>query len=186
MNKALIILLLTIGFVSCKNPEKETDRVEIVKQYVKALDASDHSKMSDWIADSLTKIEGEHKQIYSKSDYFEFLKWDSVFDPNYDILEILEEDEVIKSKISKMDQRISFLHETPFITNQTITFSNHKISSVAIEYENFDEVTWERNRKALLDWIDGNHPELNGFLYDQTEVGAIKFSKAIELYRNKK
>lgn len=187
MNKTtILLLLLTIGFLSCKNSEKEIDRVEIAKQYFKTLDNSDYSKISDWLADSLTTIEGEYKQAYSKSDYLEFFKWDSVFDPNYKILEIGQNNGIVKAKISKMDKRISFLHEEPFITNQTIKFENNKVISVETEYVDFNEATWERNKNGLLDWIDENHPELNGFIYDQTESGGIKFLKAIELYKNRK
>ncbi|WP_299523716.1 hypothetical protein [Winogradskyella sp.] len=187
MNKTIVLLLLlTIGFLSCKNSEKEVDKIEIVKQYFKTLDNSDYSKISDWFADSLTTIEGEYKQAYSKSDYLGFLKWDSVFDPNYEILEIGQNNGIVKAKISKMDKRISFLHEEPFIINQIIKFENDKIISVETEYMGFNEATWERNKNGLLSWIDENHAELNGFIYDQTESGGIKFLKAIELYKNKK
>ena len=187
MNKTIkLLLLLTIGFISCKTSEKEIDKVEIAKQYFNVLDNSDYSGMSEWFADSLKTIEGEYEQTYSKSEYLEFLKWDSVFDPNYEILEIDEKDGIVKAKISKIDKRIAFLHEEPFITNQTIKFQNKKIISVEIEYMDFKESTWERNRNGLLSWIDNNHPELNGFIYDQTESGGIKFLKAIELYKNKK
>jgi hypothetical protein len=187
MNKTIILLLLlTIGFTSCKNSEKEIDRVKIAKQYFKVLNNSEYSKMSDLFADSLTTVEGEYKQTYSKRDFLEFLKWDSVFDPGYEILEIERKNGIVKAKISKMDKRISFLHEEPFITNQTIKFQNDKIISMEREYVDFNEATWERNKNGLLSWIDENHPELNGFIYDQTESGGIKFLKAIELYQNKK
>ncbi len=179
MNKIIVLsLLLTIGFISCKNSEKKIDRVEIAKKYFEVHDNSDYSKISDWFADNLTTIEGEYKQTYSKSDYLEFLKWDSVFDPNYEILEIEQKDGIVKAKISKMDKRISFLHEEPFITNQTIKFQNDKIISVETEYVDFNEGTWERNKNELLSWIDENHSELNGFIYDQTESGGMKFLKA--------
>jgi len=187
MNKTITLLFLfTIGFISCKNSEKEIDRIEITKQYFKVLDNSDYSKMSDWFADSLKTIEGEHKNIYSKNDYLELLKWDSVFDPNYEILEIEQHGGIVKVKISKMDKRIFFLHEKPFITSQIVRFQKDKIISVETDYLNFDYPTWEKNKNGLLSWIDKNHPELSGSLYDQTESGGKKFLKAIELYQNKK
>ncbi|KGK28703.1 hypothetical protein [Cellulophaga sp. E6(2014)] len=187
MNKTiLLLLLLTIGFISCKNSKKEIDRVEITKQYFKVLVNSDYSKISDWFADSLKTIEGEHKNTYSKSEYLEILKWDSVFEPNYEILEIEQKDGIVKAKISKMDKRIFFLHEKPFIMNQIISFQKNKIISVETDYLNFDYPTWEKNKNGLLSWIDKNHPELNGFINDLTEDGGMKFLKAIELYKNKK
>ena len=115
-----------------------------------------------------------------------FLKWDAVFDPSYKILEIEQQDEIVKAKISKMDKRIFFLHEEPFITNQIIQFQKNKIISVATEYVNFNEKTWGKNKTELLNWINENHPKLNGFIHDQTETGGLKYLKAIELYKNKK
>ena len=53
-------------------------------------------------------------------------------------------------------------------------------------YVDFKVATWEKNRTELLRWVDEHHPELNGFLYDQTEAGGMKFLKAIELYQYKK
>lgn len=179
-------LLLTIVFLSCKSSQKEINKIEIAKQYFNVLDNSDYSRMSDLFADSLTIIEAEHKQIYSKNEYLEFLKWDSVFDPNYEILEIEQKNGIVKAKISKMDRRISFLHEEPFITRQTITFLNEKIKSVDTEYVDFNETTWEQNKIQLLSWIDKNHPELNGFIYDQTKSGGRNFLKALRLYENRK
>lgn len=187
MNRTIVFLvLLTIGFISCRTSGEEIVKIKIAKKYFKVLDKSDFSEMSDWFADSLTTIEGEYKQTYSKTDYVEFLKWDSIFDPNYEILEIEQKNGIVIARILKMDKRISFLHEEPFITNQTIKFQNEKIISVETEYLDFKETTWEKNRNALLNWIDENHPELNGFIYDQTESGGMKYLKAIELYKNKK
>lgn len=184
MNKIIgLLLLFIIGFISCKNSEKEIDKLAISKQYYNVLSTSDYSRMSSWFADSLVTKEGEYEQVYSQSEYLEFLKWDSVFDPNYEILKIEQEDEMIKAKISKNDKRILFLLEEPFITNQIIRFQNDKIISVETDYVNFDYPIWERNKKELLSWIDKNHPELNGFIYDQTEAGGLKFLKAIELYK---
>jgi len=111
--------------------------------------------------------------------------WDAVFSPKYEILNIAQKDGIVQAKISKIDKRIAFLHEAPFITNQTIKFQGEKISSVETEYVDFKQATWEKNRTALLSWIEKNHPELNGFIYDQTEAGGKRFLKAIELYKDK-
>lgn len=186
MNKILILLVLTMGFISCKDSEEEMNTIEIAKQYYKVLDNSDYPKINAWFADSLITKEGGYVQHYSQSEYLEFLKWDAVFDPSYEILEIEQLDGFVKAKISKIDKRIFFLHEEPFITNQVIRFQKDKIISVEIDYVNFNEKTWERNKTKLLSWIDENYPELNGFIYDQTEIGGMKFLKALELYKNRK
>ncbi len=187
MNKAILIsLLLAIGFISCKNSKKEINRVDIVKQYFNSLNSSDLSRISNQFSDSLKTIEGKHKNIYFNNDYLEILKWDSVFQPRYKILEIKEyKNGNVEAKISKMDRRITFLHEKSFLTNQIFSFQKDKITSIETDYLNFDYTTWGENKNALLDWIEKNHPELNGFVNDMTKNGGVKFLKAIELYNSK-
>jgi len=186
MRKSIVLLfMLVLGFVSCKNSEKEIDKIEISKQYFNGLNHSDYKKISNYLIDSITTTEGVYKIKYSKTDYLELLKWDAVFNPNYEILEIEAKDGVVKAKISKTDKRIDFLQEAPFITHQTIKFQKEKIISIETEYLSFNEAKWETNKNKLINWIDKNYPELNGFIYDQTESGGIKFLKAIALYKSK-
>jgi hypothetical protein len=187
MKKIIVLsLILIIGFISCKNSEKENDKFEIAKQYYNVLDNSDYSRITSWLSDNLTIIEGEYKQTYSQSEYLEFLKWDAVFDPRYEILEMEHQNGIVKAKISKIDKRIFFLQKEPIITNQVISFLKDKIISIDIHYVNFNHTIWERNKNGLLSWIDEYHPELNGFINDQTETGGLKYLKAIELYKNRK
>ncbi len=186
MNKLTASFLLTICFISCKTPEKKPNKLQITKQYFNTLTNSDYSEMSTWFGDSLTTKEGDYDQVYSQSEYLEFLKWDAVFDPTYEILKMEQEGEIVKAKISKQDKRILFLLEEPFITNQILRFQNDKILSVETTYLNFDYPIWKRKKNALLTWTEKNHPELNGFIHDQTEAEGLKFLKAIELYKKSK
>lgn len=189
IHKILILVLLWgFGFISCQNPVKKVDKLEIAKQYYKALDNSDYSEIANLLTDSLLTKETEYdyKQTFSVKAYVEWMKWDSVFNPTYKILDIEQKNEIVKAKISKTDKRINFLHETPIVTNEIIQFEENKI--ICIERTNviFNDTTFLKNRKKLLNWIDKNHPELNGFLHDQTKAGAIKYLNAINCYNNKK
>ncbi|MDC6388561.1 hypothetical protein PP182_07695 [Maribacter sp. PR1] len=186
MNKRIIVIsLCAIGLLSCRNSEKKSD-TEIVNQYYHMLDTSDYSQISVLLADNIQTQEGEYSPSYSQEEYKELLKWDAVFDPTYEILEIVKEDNgTIKATVSKSDTRIQFLYEKPFITDNNITIKNGKITKVSTEYVDFDSKTFGNNRTRLLTYIDEMNPELNGFLTDQTEAGANKYLKAIELYRAK-
>ena len=179
------IFLLVFLLLSCQFSKKNSNELNIAKAYYNVLNNSDFSIISNWFGDSLTTIEGKYTNTYSQEDYIEFLKWDAVFDPSYSILSMEEQDGLVTAKISKIDKRIAFLHEEPFITYQTLKIDNGKVISVETQYVDFKETIWTKNRTELLDWIDKTHPELNGFIYDQTEAGAKKFLKAIELYTNK-
>lgn len=190
MNKfTVLLLLITIGIISCKNSEKGIDKLEIAKKYYKILDKSDVSGIETLLTDSLLTKETEYdyEQTFSKKEYVEWLKWDSVFEPTYKILEIGQENGTVKAKISKTDKRISFLHKEPIVTDQVIHFDKDKITSIeTTKYVIFNDSVFVKNRDGLLNWIDKNHPELNGFIHDQTKTGGMKYLKAIELYENKK
>ncbi|MDL5512208.1 hypothetical protein QSE00_10310 [Arenibacter sp. M-2] len=189
MNRTVILsLLLIIGFISCKTSEREINRLEIAKNYYKALNSSDNLKMALLLTDSLVTKETEYNyvQTFSVEEFMEWLKWDAVFSPTYEILQMEQKDTIVKAKISKIDKRISFLHQVPIVTNQVIRFDNDKIISIeTTEYIVFNDSTFVKNRDNIVSWIDENHPELNGFLHDQTETGGLKYLKAIELYKNK-
>lgn len=189
MNRIVILsLLLTIGFISCKTSEREINRLEIAKNYYKALNSSDNLKMALLLTDSLVTKETEYNyvQTFSVEEFMEWLNWDAVFSPTYEILQMELKDTIVKAKISKIDKRISFLHQVPIVTNQVIRFDNDKIISIeTTEYIVFNDSTFVKNRDNIVSWIDENHPELNGFLHDQTEAGGLKYLKAIELYKNK-
>ena len=189
MNKVVILtMLLLTGLISCKSTEKKIDKIEIASQYIKALDESDTEVMRTLLTDSLQTVETDYdyEQTFSKREYIEdWMKWDSVFEPTYRIIEIEQEDDAVKVRVSKEDKRIRLLHEGPTVWDAVIRFEANKI--VRIENSNvvFNDKIWEQNRTKLLSWIDENHPELNGFLNGQNESAAIQYLKAIELYSDK-
>ena len=189
MNKILILLLLlSTALISCKSTEKEIDKLQIARQYYKALDDSDSALMSTLLTDSLRTVETDYdyEQTFSKKEYIEdWLKWDSVFGPTYKVIEIQQINETVKAKISKVDKRISLLHEGPTVWNAVIYFDADKIISIERSNVVFDDKIWEKNRTKLINWIDKNHPELNGFLNGQTESVGLNYLKAIELYTNR-
>ena len=188
MKKILMIsALLAIMGTSCKRAEK-IDRLEIAQEYYRVLDESDEIGLMPLLADSILTKETEYnyEYTYAQRDYMQWLKWDSAFEPTYKVLEMVEENDRVKVRVSKMDKRIAFLHKEPFITNQILQFENDKIASIeTIKYVNFNDSLFVKNRDELVNWIDQYHPELNGFINDQTEVGGMKYLKAMEYFQNK-
>nr|WP_299175161.1 hypothetical protein [uncultured Allomuricauda sp.] len=189
MNKTLLLLLLfVIGFTSCKDSKKEIDELEIAKRYYEALSTSDTVEIASLLTDSLLTKETEYdyEQTFTKKEYVEWLKWDAVFEPTYKVLHIEQENETVKVKISKVDKRVLFLHEGPIVTNQVVRFDANKIISIeTTKYEVFNDSIFSKNRGELLSWVDENHPDLKGFIHDQTEAGAQKYMEVIQLYQNR-
>jgi len=187
MNKLTVFLLLiTIGITSCKNSEKELDKLEIAKKYYVSINNSNPSETTELITESFTTIDDGFEQKYNGNEYAEWVKWDSVFQPTYEILEIGQENGTVKAKISKIDKRISFLHHEPIITDEIIQFEGNKIKEINRTSASFNVDKFVKNRDELVNWITKNHPELNGFLNDQTKSGGMNYLKAIELYKSKK
>ncbi|MEM9077885.1 MAG: hypothetical protein AAGC43_12645 [Bacteroidota bacterium] len=161
-----------------------TPPLETAKTYYKVLDQSDFETLPSLLADSVISKEIVYETAYSKKGYMELQRWDSVFGPTYKILDIEEVDGKVKAKISKSCPRILFLNGEPIITQETMTFHKGKIDSVVIDdYLVFNAKRWDSVRSKLVNFVDINHKELNGFLYDQTVEGAIKYTKAIDLYK---
>ncbi len=185
----LIFLLIVLGSISCKNGTKEIDRLQLAKHYYKVLDNSDHTEIKTLLTDSLLTRETEYdyEQTFSLKEYEEWLQWDALFEPTYNILQIAEEGETVKVTVSKLDQRIAFLHKKPIVTDQVLHFKKNKITSIeTTNYVIFNDSIFVKNREALVNWIAKNHPELNGFIYDQTKEGGEKYLKAMALYNNRK
>ncbi len=175
------LLFISIIVLSC---DKENNKIEIVNQYYNVLNNSEYSKIPTLIIDTLITKEIDYKETYSQLKYLEFLKWNSVFDPEYKVLKIEEHDGVIKTKVSQQCKRIIFLHEEPIIINQVFRFKNNKITHVeTVNYSSFNDSIFISNRTKLLNWVHKNHPELKGFLHDQTKKGGLKYLKAINLYQ---
>lgn len=186
-NIILLFLFLGIGFLSCKTSEKDLTHPEIAKTYYQFLDTSDATGMLSLLGDTIVIRENEddYEERFTQKEYLEWLKWDSVFEPSYNILEMEHQNGMVKAKISKIDKRIRFLHERPMVWNEIIQFEHNKIIRVErIAYDVFDVGTFVKNRDGLVNWIHKNHPELNGFIHDQTEAGAITYLRAIELFQN--
>lgn len=175
-----LLLMLLLGFVSCG---KSGSNIDVAKQYYSVLNNPNYSEAKRILADSILTTEIAYKKVFLKTDYIEFLKWDAVFKPKYEVSNMEENQGTVKAIVSKIDKRVLFLHESPIIYKQIIQFKEDKIYSVETpEYINFNDTIFSRNRKKLLGWIKKNHPELDGFIHDQTKVGALNYLKAINLY----
>ena len=169
--------------VSCKQASSEIQPIEIAKSYYEALDKSDVKTLHMLLADTIISKEMEYEAVFDRDGYKELQRWDSVFQPTYKILEIQEVDGEVKTKISKACSRTLFLNGEPIITQETISFKNGKIESVGIDkYVVFNFQRWDSVRSKLVNFVNENHTELDGFLNDQTVKGAIKYSKAMDSY----
>lgn len=176
---------MVILLIGCSQSEKSKSRDELVRQYYTLLDESNHIEIVKLLTDSLVSREMDYSISFSPEEYVELIKWDAVFEPEYEILELTVKEDAVIAEISKQDRRILFLHEQPIITKEEIKFQDDRISSVAItEYIVFNDSIFSLNRSRLVEWVDQNRPELNGFLTDQTEQGGKNYLEAIRFFKD--
>lgn len=180
MNYKIIGLIGALALVvSCKHP----DRQQLTKDYYQALNENNFTRIMELQYDSVRVKEGEFLSIYSPTDYVHWLQWDSVFQPTYKLLDLTPVPEGIEITVSKDDERIQFLNGEPLITKERLLFNEGKIHSLEIlEYVAFHNEKWNAKREVLVTWIDENHPELNGFINDQTLQGGLNYRRALELF----
>ncbi|SNZ01113.1 hypothetical protein [Flagellimonas pacifica] len=187
MNKILILLCVIILVISCREKKSKINKVQIVENYIEALNEGSYNMIIQSFLDSVRLNEQVYKSTFSKEDYLSLFQWDSTFAPKYEILEIAQKGEDVEMKVSKECTRILFLNEEPIVTREVVKFKNDQIYSITItDYEVFNGEKWSDNRADLVSWVKANNPELDGFLVDQSKKGALNYLKAMDLYQNNK
>ncbi len=187
MNKVLILLCVIILAISCHEKKSKINKVQIVENYIEALNEGSYNTIIQSFLDSIRLNEQAYKSAFSKVDYLSLFQWDSTFAPKYQILDIEQKGEDVEMKVSKKCTRILFLNKEPIITKELVEFKGNKIYGITItDYEVFNNGKWSGNRANLVSWIKTHYPELDGFLIDQSKQGALNYLKAIDLYQNNK
>ncbi|MCR9226494.1 MAG: hypothetical protein NXH90_03605 [Flavobacteriaceae bacterium] len=184
----IIIPLLFFGILwGCGPAPKKEDKKALVREYYQAMSDSDYAKVVGFFQDSIRFNEMDYNRTFSKSAYRDLFEWDSVFHPTYRVLEIEEKGDELHVSVSKKCERINFLHEGAFYTNEIFKIKEGAIQQIdVVEYVDFKDSLWAAKRENLMSWIAEHHPELDGFIYDQTKEGAIKFKKAIDFFKNRR
>lgn len=159
---------------------------ETVTAYYKAFDSGDFEKINSVVYDSITIVTGDFITPLNRDSFYTFYKWDSIFKPSYELLEIEEKNNDIIATITQNNIRNEFLKNNPLKLKVKVSFVSDKITK--LEELNYIDVNWNiwaQHRDSLVSWIKINHPELDGFVNDMTMQGAINYKKAIELYNGR-
>lgn len=183
MKKIAVILLSTFIMMGCV--DKKSSNTERTEKYFNARNSFEYKEIQDLISDSLTVIEGDYVMHYSQESFYEVFRWDSVFQTTYEIVELKEMDEQIVASISLSSIRNRFLKNDLMTCQFKLTFTSGKISTIeSLDCKGANWEIWQNGVNNLVDWIEDNHPELNGFIHDMTMNGAKNYLKAISLYES--
>ncbi len=184
MSKTLNLLLLFI-LCACVTEHDQNKTQRLVNEYYNALTESDIDNTKRMFYDSVRIKDGDYALTHSIDDYSNWLKWDSVFKPNYAIKTIEMFGDTAEITVSKSCKRTLYLNEGPVVTKERLILMDNKIYSLeVVAYISYNHEKWIGNREKLVNWIELNHPKLNGFIHDQSLNGGVNYVKAIELYEN--
>lgn len=180
--KNLLLPLFLVLLAACQTYDKK----QLARDYYQALDESNFERIAQLQFDSIRVSEGPFTTTYSVEDYVTWLQWDSVFQPTYEILDAKLVNETVELTVSKVCKRIEFLNGGPMVSKEVMQFRDAKIYELEIgEFTSFDGERWNSQREKLVNWVKANHPELDGFINDQTLQGGLNYLKALELYQNR-
>ena len=185
--KPYFLSLCVIAFLSCTQPSDSFRPGDLVNDYYESLNEGDVAKTLKLVSDTLINIQGPDTAIYTSGSYRKWLAWDRSFKPSYKIVSSEKiDDNTILLTIEKQDVRIQFLNEEPTVYREKYYFKNGKLDRiVSQEYLVFNDSIWITKRGLLTSFIEENHPELSGFIFDQTAAGAQKYLDAIKYYEQK-
>ncbi len=183
--KNIFPLLLLLYFIMGCNDQQLTHQ-ETVAKYYNARDAANYTEIKTLIKDSITITAGDYVMPYNHDSFYEQFKWDSIFKPSYEVVELEERNNQIIAYVALTSVRNEFLKNNAMVCQYKISFNSGKISRIdEFECIGADWNSWQKERDSLVRWIKENHPELDGFIHDMTMNGAMDYLRAIELYTTK-
>lgn len=182
MKKILFIIILSIVIASCSKSKNELH--EQVTAYYKGYENADYNQVKNTIADTLTIVAGDYTTKYTPKSYYNLFQWDSVFKPNYQLVELKKQGEQIIATVSVHSLRYDFLKNNPLNYKHKLYFKSGKITKIEdVDFIDVNWQIWQNERDKLVNWVQENNPELDGFINDLSKKGAINYVKAIELYQ---
>lgn len=174
------LLLMTLA-AGCNSIDKSN--LHMVENYFRCRNAGNFDRLKMFLSDTIVEIEATDTMRYSLADYYEKFKWDSVFAPNYKIIDKNTVGNQVDVTISAESIRFKFLGNNPMQSKHKFTFKNNKISQIiTYDYIDVNWSVWQQNRDSLISWVSENHPELNGFAHKMTKKGGEQYKMLIDLY----
>nr|WP_292963255.1 MULTISPECIES: ASCH domain-containing protein [unclassified Allomuricauda] len=182
MKKKLLALPLLLLLVGCNN-QKLTHQETVIKYY-NAFGSGNFNEIRSLTNDTIIITSGDYVTPYTHESFHEFFKWDSIFEPTYEIVKLEEKNNHVFATVAQNNLRNEFLKNNPLVFQVKISFDSGKMSKVEeLEYKDVNWNIWNQKKDSLVDWIKDNYSELDGFANNMTMQGATNYLKAIELYK---
>jgi len=180
-------LFVLVLFASCKQVKNESSNREIFETYLHGMNSRDFNQVKQSLADSIIITEMGYEVVQNIDAFRRHFLWDSIFRPDYTLVEFSENDSVTMATVAKFDKRIQFLQDSALVYQVSLVFKGEKIVGMStIKYVKMNGRKWMSRRDSLVGWIDNTHPELSGFVHDLTPKGAQNFLQAIVIFKRER
>lgn len=185
MKKYISAFFLVLVFLAACS-EKKPIPIEIVSQYYQGFEDGNFDQIKKVIGDSILIKSGDYISSYSRSNFYEFFKWDSVLLTKKKLAHLKDSNDAVIATITYSSERYEFLGNNHMTCTYRVDFKGNKISMLEeLDCPDANWQEWENQVNSLVSWIKEHHPELDGFINDLTMNGAINYMKAMELYKNR-
>ncbi|MDF0716425.1 hypothetical protein PY092_09720 [Muricauda sp. 334s03] len=183
--KKLLFLSILYLITSCSGDN--IDKTEQIKKYYEGFKNSDFNQIKEVISDSLTITEGDYVMNFDLEGYYEQFKWDSIFQPNYKLISVENQNGQFTATVAVESLRFEFLKNNPLTCKHRFSFTSGNIAKIEnLDCKDANWQVWQQQLDSLVNWVKQNHPELNGFQHDLSMEGAQNYLRAIKLYQNTK
>lgn len=175
--------MLTFAVIFCLSCSHQKRQEQVIKNYYAGFNSGNFRQIGNCISDSMVVGEMEYLISHNQKELYHLFQWDSVFQPEYKILDIKKDSSHYVATVWKTCQRIYFLQDTAITFRVRIDFKGNRISGIRLtEYMDLNFDKWQYRTEALIAYIDQNHPELSGFNNDLTKSGALHYLVAVKLF----
>ncbi|WP_083631118.1 subclass B1 metallo-beta-lactamase [Labilibacter marinus] len=179
--KKLLFIILALLPLTGAYAQKSTQ--QIINQYFEAFNKADLVSLNSLITNDFVMQEGSFVICNNRKSFATIFRWDSVFQPKFEVQKITPNESGAIVRIAKTGTRIQFLHDSPMVSDIHIKIIDHKLKTITInDYVKFDNEKWQGRLNDLKNWVSKHHPDLNGFERDLTKRGSQNYLKAIKLY----
>jgi hypothetical protein len=171
-------------FISCTNT---TDNSHIFDRFHTSYAKADFITMDELLSKDFVCLDEKGEVSFTKSSYIKYMaEWNQVFNTQWNVVSIQEQDNLIISIEHDSDLFNDFFYGgVKPLTEYTYTFSNNKIKAITtrpiLDGIAADSIFQNRFTKFCV-WVQKNYPDKERYCYLYDKIAATEVQKLLKEY----